>query len=171
MLKGFRIAQQFVPERDLELMAENAKVVKLAANGNDVAFPFSTFVRGREPRHDAVRSNNLKDVQVFNDGGRGSQDGLFVDPSAAHLRVGGPERNKVRVKVVVHVCAGMAANRRQGYRGLGFNQASARMTELPAESVAFGMEVKGDAVQRSHRGHLSARMRPNPYSFKDEIQL
>jgi len=55
MLKRFRVAQQFVPERDFELVAENPEIVKIAPNGNDVTFSFSTFVCGREPRHDAIR--------------------------------------------------------------------------------------------------------------------
>jgi hypothetical protein len=136
-------------------MAENPKVLKLAANGNDVTFPLSTLVCGREPRHNAVRSNNLQDVQVFNNARRSGQNGLFVDPPSTHRSVRRPERNKVRVKVMIHVCTRVAADRRQGHRGLGFNQASAGMTELSAKRVTFGMEVKGDALPRSHRGHLA----------------
>ena len=115
MLKRFRVAQQFVPERDFELVAENPEIVKIAPNGNDVTFSFSTFVCGREPRHDAIRGNHLQYAQVLNNAGRGGKDCLFVEPSAAHLRVRRPEGNKVRVKVVVHVGSGVAANRRQRY--------------------------------------------------------
>jgi hypothetical protein len=115
MLKRFRVAQQFMPERDFELVAENPEIVKIAADGNDVALSLSSFVCRREPRYDAIRSNDLKYAQIFDNSGRGSKDRLVVDPSAAHLRVCRPEGNKVRVKVVVYVRSGVTAYRRQGY--------------------------------------------------------
>jgi len=154
MLKRFRVTQQFVPERDFELMASYAEVMEFAANSDDVTFPFSAFVCRRETRHDAIGGYDFQNVQVFNRGGSRGQNGFFVDPSAADSGVGRPERNKVRVKVVVYVRPSVAANRRQGYRGLGLNQASARMTEFSAKGVTFGVKVKGNALPRSHGGHL-----------------
>jgi hypothetical protein len=94
-------------------VSEDPEIVKIAANGNDVTFWVTTFVRGREARYDAICGNDLQYAQVFNDARRSRKDGFLIDPSAAHLGVRCPERNKVRVKVVVHVRSRVAANRRQ----------------------------------------------------------
>ena len=112
MLERFSVGQQFVPECDLELVSMDPEIVEFAANGNDVTFWVIAFVRGRELGHDAVSSNDLKYAQVFNDAGRSGKDSLFINPSTAYLRVRRPERDKVRVKVVIHVRSGVAANRR-----------------------------------------------------------
>jgi len=87
------------------------------------------------------------------------------------MSVGGFETDEILMMEILDLGGCLATNLGKRCRCLGRNYRPQRMPKFPTESMAFAVEVKGDAVQCSHRGHLSARMRPNTYSSKDEIQL
>ena len=73
---GFRIAcnhfpqileyrtlqEQIVAKRDLNGVTGDAKIIKLAADGNDVSFPFSALSLGSEPGDNAVGRNEIQNV-------------------------------------------------------------------------------------------------------------
>jgi hypothetical protein len=120
--------------------------MKFAAIGNDMAFWIFGVMRGSQASDDAIGGDDVKNIQIFDDGGGVSLERFIVDLAAGNFGMRGPKGHEVFEMKMVDVRVGVTTNRGQGSGRLRMDQAPTRMAKLTAKRVTFGMEVKRNSL-------------------------
>lgn len=91
VLKPLAFDQQLVAENDLDVVSSNPQIVKLASVRDDMPFRLLGIVRRSKATNNPIHRDNVKNIEVFDDGrGMCLECGLIYFP-ARDMRVGGLE--------------------------------------------------------------------------------
>ncbi len=140
----------------LDGIAAEAKILKVAADGQNVPFLILAEVLGSEPADNAVCSQEVQNPQPLDRRGDLRREGIYILLATRDVGMSGLEGHQTRDVEVLDACVCMAANGRQGYRCQGFDRDTHRTMKHPAERVALRVKVEASFLIRTH-GDTSVR--------------
>ena len=139
--------EEFGVKFDVDRIAGDSEIFKLAADHGDEAFRCFIRVLGVQAGDEAVGSENVENVQAFYRGVDQSIVAIVLGLMAAgDVRVTALERDPFAVAETINVSVAVAADGRQGRGGLRIDQFVKGTSETSAEGVSAGVIVKRSEV-------------------------